>query len=339
LIVLSQYLIRPRAWWFNKIPLSVTVILLLGEGSLLAANAVVGFLLTVLTVCAVANYGYALNELYDVEEDFRAGRANATERLSPSQMKAVIAASAIIAVTLATFAAGWPGAMLTAFELIVPFAYSVPPLRVKERKWLGVAADAIAAHVYPVALALLAADYLWEQPVSAFVAICLLTWSTAAGLRGILSHQLHTAERDRQGGLQTIVHDWGHVSVERLIILVLLPIEVVGFMGAVAGSRTGAILWVLGGLYLVCEVFRTLDRRFAVFAFRPQGQSYLPFVEESFYKAWGPIVIALDAARVDLRYLAVIPLYALLFQPHLRNEAHKLLAIGRALRDHRTLEK
>jgi 4-hydroxybenzoate polyprenyltransferase len=308
------------------------LVLLLDDGNPLTAKAVLSLVLVVLTVCAVANYGYALNELYDVEEDFRAGRANAAAALGLSRIKAIVVVSALIAEALAIVAAGWWGAMLTAVGLILPLAYSVPPLRIKERKWLGVAADALAAHVYPAALAVLAAGFVRDRPVPVVLTIGLLAWSAAAGIRGILSHQLHTAERDRQGGLTTLIHDWGHLPIERLIMFALLPIEAMGFLAAVAVSGASAVLWTLGGLYLASEAFRTLDGRFTVTAFRPQGQAYIPFVEESFYKAWGPLVIAVDAARVDLRYLVVIPLYALLFRPHLTNEVHKLLAIGRALR-------
>ena len=84
------------------------------------------------------------------------------------------------------------------------------------------------------------------------------------------------------------------------------------------------MLWAFGGLYLACEAYRTLNPRFTVRAFRPKGQRYLPLVEESFYKAWGPVVIALDAARADLSYLALPIAYALLFRLHLKIEAGRL---------------
>ena len=57
----------------------------------------------------------------------------------------------------------------------------------------------------------------------------------------------------------------------------------------------------------------------------------MPFVEESFYKAWGPIAIALDAARHDPAYLAVMPLYFLAFRPQLRLEWQRLRATAAVL--------
>jgi hypothetical protein len=164
------------------------------------------------------------------------------------------------------------------------------------------------------------------------VAACVLTWSAAVGLRGILSHQLSTAERDVAGGLTTVVHVLGRKPLERLVVFVLLPIEAAGFLGAVAGSRSGPVLWGLGALYLAWEAYRILDRRFTVRAFRPESQRYIPLVEEAFYKAWGPVVIALDCARIDLRYLVLPLLYGVMFRPHLMVEAQRLAMLGGPLR-------
>lgn len=329
--MLPQYLVRARAWWFNKVPLSVTLVLLLIDGASLSVSAVLAVVLVVLTVCAVGNYGYALNELYDIEEDARAGRHNAVVELGTRRLRQIVVASAIAAELLGALAAGAWGAGLTIIALLLPLAYSVPPLRIKERKWLGLAADALAAHVYPAALALLTVSHLGVSPITLLVSGCVLTWSAAVGVRGILSHQLHTVERDRQAGLTTVVHEFGHLPLERFIAFVLLPIEAAGFVGA-AVAYGGPILWGLGAFYLASETFRTVHGGFVVTALRPEGQRYLPFVEESFYKAWGPIVLALDAARVDLSFLVFIPLYAWLFKPHLLAEGRKIRAIARAFR-------
>ena len=328
----SPFLVRPRAWWFNKVPLSVTLVLLLLDGRSLDLKAVAALALVVLTVCAIGNYGYALNDLYDVDEDLKTGRANAALTLGRRRTAWLTAGSALAAVVLAWFAAGPFGCGLTLAELLLPLAYSVPPFRIKERKWLGVAADGLAAHVYPAALALLSVTHFGAGRASTPVIVCVLVWSAAAGLRGILSHQLHTAERDVQGGLRTVVHDLGRDRIERFVTLALLPLEAAGFAGAVANLHTGPVLWAFGSLYLALEAYRTLDRRFTVRAFRPQGQRYLPLVEESFYKAWGPVVIALDAARVDLRFLVVPFVYAMLFRKHVRVEGHRLRAIRDSFR-------
>ena len=331
-------LVRPRAWWYNKVPLSVTLVLLLLDGRPFSAAALVVLAAVVLTVCAVGNYGYAVNELYDVDEDARAGRANAAAAAGSRRMWTIVGASALCADAFAAVAAGAVAAALTLLELALPLAYSAPPLRIKERRWLGVWADGLAAHVYPAVLALLAVAHWALRPVTLALVICVAVWSAAAGLRGILSHQLHTADSDRDAGLRTIVHDLGHARVERFIVAALLPLEVCAFGGALIACNAGLVLWICVAVYLIYETVKTVSGRFRVTAFRPQGQPYLPFVEESFYKAWGPVVIALDAARADLLYLLVVPAYALAFRPHLTAEARRFGAVLAALRVNRARE-
>ena len=329
---LSRCLVRPWAWWLNKVPLSVALVLLLLDSRPLDLRGALALVLVVLTVCAVGNYGYALNDLYDTDEDRRAGRGNAAVALGRRRTVWIVTISALVAVGLATAAAGAAGAGLALAELALPLAYSAPPLRIKERKWLGIAADALAAHVFPAVLALMTVRRLGAAFPSTLVIVCVAAWSLAAGLRGILSHQLHTAERDRAGGLTTVVHDLGRGPLEAFVVFGLLPLEAAGFLGAVAGSGAGPVLWACGGLYLACEAYRTLNGgHFRVRALRPEGQPYLPLVEESFYKAWGPLVIAVDAARVDPRFLAAPVLYAFLFRHHLRNETVRLRALWEQL--------
>jgi 4-hydroxybenzoate polyprenyltransferase len=319
----TSLLIRPRAWWYNKVPLSVTLLLLLFDGRRFSIAALAVTVLVVLTVCAVGNYGYALNELFDIEEDARLGRNNAAATVSATRMWTIIGLSAFCAVLFAAVGAGLYGAILTLLVLCLPLAYSVPPIRVKERKWLGVASDALAAHVFPAMLALLAVLQWALRPVPVVLAIALAVWALAAGLRGILSHQLQTSEQDRNAGLRTVVHDLGNQRLEKWVVALLLPLEVIGFGVALVWCDVGIVLWAIVALYLLYEVGKTASGRFEVTAFRSEGQPYVPFLEENFYKVWGPLVLAVDAARVDLLYLLFIPVYALLFRPHLRAEWHR----------------
>ena len=106
---LSKLLVRPRAWWFNKVPLSVTLVLLLLDGWPLAFRAVAALTPVVLTVCAVGNYGYALNDLYDVDEDLKIGRSNAALALGRGRTAWLTAGSAFAAVILGWLAAGPSG--------------------------------------------------------------------------------------------------------------------------------------------------------------------------------------------------------------------------------------
>lgn len=331
-------LVRPRAWWFNKVPLSVTLMLLFLDGRRFSMSALAVLALVVLTVCAVGNYGYALNDLFDIEEDARLGRNNAAAAVPVWRIWAIIGASALCAEVGATVAAGAPGAFLTLLELCLPLAYSAPPLRIKERKWFGVAADGLAAHVYPAILAMMAVGHWTLRPVPIDLAALVTIWAAAVGLRGILSHQLQTAEQDRHAGLWTVVHDLGNQRLERFIVAVVLPVEVAAFGGALIMCNGGVVLWVFVAVYVIYEAFKTRSGFFRITVFRSSGQPYVPFAEESFYKAWGPLALALDAARADPVFVLFIPAYALLFRPHLRGEMLRFRQVVAALRVNRAKE-
>jgi 4-hydroxybenzoate polyprenyltransferase len=306
--------------------------LLLLDGRRLSADALAALLCVPLTACAMANYGYAINDLFDIDEDARAARANAATSLGRRHVAAIALGSALAAGMLATLAAGVAGAAVTFVELCLPLLYSVPPVGLKERGWLGAASDGLAAHVYPAVLALLAVGEWNLRPAAAGLSVVVIVWAAAAGLRGILSHQLHNVEVDRRAGLMTVVHGLGATRLEAFIVGVVLPVETAAFAAALALADTGAVLWTFAAVYVALELFKTAHGNFTVTAFRPGGQRYLPLVEEGFYKAWGPIVLALDAARHDLRYLLVIPAYGLAFRLHLLIEWRRLLLVRDALR-------
>ena len=325
-------LVRPRAWWYNKVPFSVVLVLVLLDGRRLSPTALAALLLVVLTVCAVGNYGYALNDLFDVVEDERAGRANAAAAIGARKTRAIVGGSAACAALLGAAAAGAAGGILTLATMAITATYSIPPLRLKERGWLAVVADALAAHVFPAVLALLTVTHWALRPIGATLWAAVLVWSAAAGVRGILSHLLHTAERDAGAGLRTLVHQLGARRLERFVVWALLPLEAAAFGVALIVCNAGIVVAVGIGLYGVYESYKTVSGRFRVSILRPAGQPYVPLLEESFYKAWGPLVLALDCARADLWWLLAVPVYALLFRPHLEIERNRVRAVSESLR-------
>jgi hypothetical protein len=313
-------LVRPRAWWYNKVPLSVLLWLMLVDGKPLAMPALLGLVALVGCVCGIGNYGYALNELFDRDEDIRAGRTNAAHAVANSRMWAVILLSASVATILAELCGGASAVALTCLELLLPLAYSIPPLRVKERGWLGVSADALAAHVYPAALAMLIAAHLSLRIFAWPMIGAVLAWSAATGLRGILSHQLQTEASDRHAGLVTVVHRIGHPKLVAFVLRVLLPIEVIGFSAAFLQSDATALIRIVAVLYLIYEFMKLRFNVFPVIVFDRKYTRYIPFVDEGFYKVVGPLGFALDAAVFDPRYLIIAALHFLLFNPRVTEE-------------------
>ena len=322
-------LVRYRAWWFNKIPLSVLLGVSLLAGNPLTLAACAAILTLVGTVCCAANYGYALNDLFDVEEDRRGGRANAAANVSPRAMWMTIACSGAAALAVATAAGGLAGFALTTAELMLPLGYSIPPFRLKERGWLGILSDALAAHVYPAVLAVIIARHLGLADATiTFTAIAGI-WALGTGLRGIISHQLQNSEHDQVSALSTIVHRIGHRRVASFAVFVILPAEVLCFTAMILQFNS-ALLALTWAIYVAYECLKSALDVFPVMVFTRRGQRYLPFVDEGFYKVWGPLAAILTAGVTDPLYLSLLPVYVVLFRPRISAEWDQVRATADA---------
>ncbi len=323
-------LVRWRAWWFNKVPLWVLLTRLVLDGRPFTSTALLGLAAVVLTVCAGSNFAYALNELFDQDEDGRIGRSNAAAGVPVARVWLVVLGSAATAFLISTLAGGLPGLILCAATLCLPPLYSIPPLRFKERMWLGVFADALAAHAAPAALTLLVVRHLALRPVFPGLATATLGWSFLVGLRGILSHQLNSAEADAAAGLKTVASRLGQPRLEALIVRVVLPAELGLLACLMALCQCGVVLWATAIIYILAEAAKVYTGRFETQVLRRPSRSYVPFVEESFYKTWGPMVLPIDAARHDLVYLTLLPAFILFFRPLVQGETDRLkrLRIG-----------
>jgi 4-hydroxybenzoate polyprenyltransferase len=319
--------VRHRAWWFNKIPLSVFLGFALLAGSPLTPTGCAAIVALIGAVSCAANYGYAVNELFDVDEDRRAGRVNAAANVPRHIMWMIIASSGAAALALATAGAGIAGLTLTSTELMLPLVYSIPPIRLKERGLPGLLADALAAHVYPALLALLIVEHLGLHSVGGALTLSVVLWSAATGFRGIVSHQLQCAEHDQMAGLSTIAHRLGHREVASFVVFCILPTEVVCATATIVGLHSVFLLliWVV---YIAYECLKTMLNVFPVTVFTRRGQRYLPFVDEGFYKVWGPMAAIATAGLTDAVYLLLLPLYVVLFRPRVALEWAQLRTTG-----------
>jgi cyclopropane fatty-acyl-phospholipid synthase-like methyltransferase len=220
------------------------------------------------------------------------------------------------------------GANLTAMVLLLPLAYSVPPLRIKERYWAGVFADALAAHVFPAMLALLIVSQQQLASPSAQFTWILFIWSLAAGLRGILTHQFKDAASDQAAGLLTVAHQIGNVRLKRLIVFGLTPIEFLAIATAIALTPMTAFAGTMVLIYVAFEAIKTVQNVIPLRILNDHGHRYIPFVNEGGYKVWGPLIFALDAAVTDPAFLTIVLLFCLLFLSQIKQQiSHVLISL------------
>jgi 4-hydroxybenzoate polyprenyltransferase len=325
--------VRPREWWYYKLPLSILLALLLLVGtpvSFLVTLALLGSLVVIISL--VANFGHAINELFDRDEDRRGGRANVATIVGTRHVGLIAVGSAIGALAVSYLILGPAGVLLTGATLTLPLAYSVPPLRLKHRKWWGILADATAAHLYPALLCLLIATHWSLRGYDPWLQATVALWAIAAGLRGILSHQLHSKELDRKSGLATVAHTYGRQHLSWLISYGIVPAECLFLAGIIVQVNVGVIFVVVVVLYLIAEALKAAMWRRDTSAFK--ARPYLPFLDNAFYEVWGPLGIMLEFIPRDPLFAVLLVLVPALFWRRWDCEWNILRGLARSTADY-----
>ena len=167
------------------------------------------FLLFSLTGTA---YGYLVNDLADVELDRRAGKSNAFHGTSRTQKGLVMAAvSGMMVVCGLPFVRQPDFVPLWIAWVLAATFYSLPPLRLKERGALGLAATIAAQQPLPAALAFAALGHLRTWGALAFIA-----YITLRGISSDVGHQMRDRARDETAGANTFAVRRGHAAIARL---------------------------------------------------------------------------------------------------------------------------
>ena len=329
------FLIRVRQWWFYKMPPPIMLLTMLfaaePAGNVSAIDILRALLCLIAVIALVCNFGYALNELYDVEEDAKKGKPNTMGSLGAPKLWLAAGLSAAGSLLAALVWIGATAFVLTLLAQFLSLAYSAPPLRLKERKWLGVLADAAAAHIYPALLCLLILARNVAYGPSEWLVITVVLWSLAFGLRGFLTHLVLDDELDRAAGLTTIVHHHGREFVIDLLARCITPLEIGCFILVAMQTSAGTIFYAVVCVYLLFEAFKVYWRWKSIIFTRGTLSSYIPFLNNSFYEVWGPLGAALAAAAKD-RVLLVLPLaLVVLFWSRIHTEWEMIDVLSRGI--------
>ena len=156
---------------------------------------------------AIAAFGYLFNDYCDVDSDRISGKKNLLEKFKPLIRTGLVLLPLILGITAwACVHAGTITKTLYMLQIIALAIYSSPPIRLKERSWLGIAADAFYGHINP-ALFTLCTFVCWNfkfgQSVLFFTVLIVVI--TLKGIRNILLHQLKDRKKDRLADIQTFV--------------------------------------------------------------------------------------------------------------------------------------
>jgi len=174
-----------------------------------------------LTLCFYAMFGYMVNAWSDRAVDLAAGKRSALATLPDAAATALVGGVLLAGLACAVGLYGDQPLLLVLFGLafVSAAAYSVPPLRFKERGFAGMLVSSVAQRALP-ALIVFEALGGWDP---AAVGLCLL--GGLVGMRYIVVHQLLDADNDLATGVRTVATTRGAAFLRRLQTRLLFPLE------------------------------------------------------------------------------------------------------------------
>lgn len=166
-------------------------------------------------------FGYMLNDYADREVDHKAGKANLLGNL-PQPIAWLFLLLTLIAGIITLFP--FYRQLLVIWSAILAYAaaaaYSLWPVRLKERGFLGLLTSAIAQRVFPTLVLFAVYDH-WNVDTMVFLVLY-----TMIGLRWILIHQILDEPNDRKAGVRTFVSQRGHDKTRSLLYQLIFPLEI-----------------------------------------------------------------------------------------------------------------
>lgn len=266
-------------------------------------------------VLAIAAFGYAFNDLCDIDIDSAAGKKNHLSGLNkPIRILAVLIPLATGIFFWYQVKAGVFTNVLYGLQVIALVVYSTKPFRLKEKSLAGVITDAFYGHINPALFTLgTFTDWTGQAPGYTTVLLTILVVSTTLkGVRNILLHQLHDRKNDKAAGINTFVTQNGGVAT-LYFINNILKYEVL-FTALLAITISYALPPFFLSI-LLFGIFTYLKFSGWKLAYLPKRQLQFKFLYflNDYYEGWVPVFFLILLSVGDNRFLIVLLLHLVFF--------------------------
>lgn len=320
----TRKLLKIHRWWashYGTMVAFIYLVLLLTPTPPSLSAVVTTFALFTAASLGIGSFGHLLNDLADVSQDLRSGAHNLVASKTAGGRIALFTAALLVGLLPWCFLPVTPAiAGLVAAEYALFMIYSLPPLRLKNRGFLGPATDAMYGYVIPNAVAVLLFSRLGHTIVPFWMMVVLVIWCFLFGLDRIIHHQLLDAAHDESAGVQTFVvrkgwgdafrvlHMWG-VPALAVASIALLGVWASTTLLVPAGFVLYAVLtlvsWSHRGLWNTCRLgnLPSIDRYHLV----------AERLIATFVWRWLALLALVALVIARPRYLPLVPLHVALF--------------------------
>ena len=317
--------LRAASWWSYKIPpmLAVAYYAIASAPHPVGLGAVAfELLLYIIAAVGIAGFGHVLLDAFDVAEDRINGKSNLWESMStPGAIALVTTLLAASLLPWTMLPLGRTGIALIVLEFLMFALYAIPPVRLKERGFGGVIADAMYAHALPALWTWVPFSILAGSRTSQWFPFLLAAWALLVGMRHLLQHQALEVEGDKRAGALTFGARHGRDATLRLIAQRIIPVEMIAFglLLAIAAPHI-PFVGVVFVLYLAWQWFKV---RFLWMSklnmFGPMTDADRTvvvgtYVLSSFYERWLAPLVLMVLAWHDPSYLWLLLVHVFLFR-------------------------
>lgn len=312
--------VRAKEWWGSKgPPLFGTAYATLVFLDFPSDSVWPWLLFLLFSLAAVGIYTNVINDLSDQHADRVSGKHNRMYGRSRLFKISMLSSGVLLGVLSSLILVPFPWALGLYIGMFITFtAYSLKPLRLKQRGFFGVLADAVGAlllpHLFSVVLMIYSVGMVHEvdEPLLPLWIFLIGVWSTTFGLKGILRHQIVDAKNDRAAKICTFAVA---VSVSKIKIIgkwFLFPVEIASFAG-ILWLVNEPLPWCFLILYLLIEWLRYHCWGMSSVIFVPMKKRRLFLVE--YYGLFYPLVFLFMLVQKSPQNIVLLAAHLSLF-PH-----------------------
>ncbi|WP_346239412.1 UbiA family prenyltransferase [Niabella insulamsoli] len=306
-------ILRHAEWWEYKLPplLSIAYATLIINDEPVF-NYAPHILLILLSLVVGAAYVSIINDITDIDDDLAAGKTNRMAAVAPQKRWIFPALALLIGLLFLIFFYGQD--RLSSLFYLIPWIsfslYSFRPIRLKNRGFLGVLADASGSHIFTSLLMVSSVSYISGHPVIYPWLLLVAVWALCYGLRGILWHQFHDRDNDIRSGIETFATKRSPQSFKTAELLIF-GVELIVTLGMlVLVNKTIVYLAAIAYFILVLMRLRRL-RLFPLVIIEPKRPYQILMLD--FMQVFFPVALLVYAAITQPKGWIVLLIHLALF--------------------------
>ena len=314
--MLNSIIIRTKQWWQPKAGNLLSAVYLAVFIFNIDFSATLKFIFpAIATILGIGMFGYFFNDFSDLESDRKANKNNMLEKLNTLSRLLLLVSALILAFVPWLFL---PFDSFNCYLLIGEFVlllvYAVPPIRLKEKGFVALVADALYAYAIPFTLAFHTFNLIYSVKIIWVLYAIIFAWQFSVGLINILIHQIEDYENDLHTQTNTWVTSIGKIKARNFLLYIFLPLTLILFVFFLIIISFNSCSWyfILPIMFFLVQ-FGTIFNKKSFRAFVKSNTSADLQKINIHYHLFLPYWNILILVFVDFRFLIILFVHYLLF--------------------------